>query len=62
MPNLNRIRNNFGPTDRIKEVGINAIELILEEDYIIMDLDPILYLTSYPIVRKKYYIYNKPGY
>jgi hypothetical protein len=51
-PNLNRIRNNFGLTDRIKEIGISAAELILEEDYIIADLDPIFYLISYPIVRR----------
>jgi hypothetical protein len=52
MPNFNRIRNNFRPTNYIKEIGISAIELILEEDYIIADLDLILYLTSYLIVRR----------
>jgi hypothetical protein len=52
IPNLSRIRNNFGPTDRIEEIGISTVELILEEDYIIADLDLVFYLTSYPIVRK----------
>jgi hypothetical protein len=52
MPNLNRIRNNFGPTDRIEEIGISAAELILEEDHVIADLDPVFYLTSYLIVRR----------
>jgi hypothetical protein len=52
IPNLSRIRNNFGPTDRTEEIGISTVELILEEDYIIADLDPVFYLTSYPIVRK----------
>jgi hypothetical protein len=51
-PNLSRIRNNFGPTDRIEKVGIGAVEPILEKDHIITDLDPILYLTSYPIIRR----------
>jgi hypothetical protein len=51
-PNLNRIRNNFRPTDYIKEVGIGAVELILEEDHIIADLDPVFYLISYLIVRR----------
>jgi hypothetical protein len=51
-PNLSRIRNNFGPTDYTKKISISAVELILEEDYIIMDLDPVFYLTSYPIVRR----------
>jgi hypothetical protein len=51
-PNLSRIKNNFRPTDRTKEIGISATKLILEEDYIIVDLDPVLYLTSYPIVRR----------
>ena len=51
-PNLNRIRNNFRPTDRIKEIGISAAELILEEDHIIADLDLVFYLISYPIVRR----------
>jgi hypothetical protein len=51
-PNLNRIRNNFRPTDRIKEIGISATELILEKDYIITDLDLIFYLISYLIVRR----------
>jgi hypothetical protein len=50
--NLSRIKNNFGLTDRIKEVGISAAELILEEDYVIADLDPVFYLISYPIVRR----------
>jgi hypothetical protein len=52
IPNLSRIRNNFGPTDRIKEISISAIELILEEDHVIADLDPVFYLISYLIVRK----------
>jgi hypothetical protein len=52
MPNLNRIRNNFGPTDRIEEIGISAAELILEEDHVIADLDPVFYLISYLIVRR----------
>jgi hypothetical protein len=51
-PNLSRIRNNFGPTDRIEKVGISAIELILEEDHVIADLDPVFYLISYLIVRR----------
>jgi hypothetical protein len=51
-PNFNRIRNNFGPTDRIEKISISTAELILEEDYIIADLDPIFYLISYPIVRR----------
>jgi hypothetical protein len=50
--NLSRIKNNFRPTDRIKEIGISAIKLILEKDYIIVDLDPVFYLTSYLIVRR----------
>jgi hypothetical protein len=52
IPNLNRIRNNFGPTDRIKEIGISTTKLILEKDYIIADLDPVFYLISYLIVRR----------
>jgi hypothetical protein len=52
MPNFNRIRNNFRPTDYIEEVGISAAKLILEEDYIIMDLDLVFYLISYLIVRR----------
>jgi hypothetical protein len=52
MPNLNRIRNNFGPTNRIKKKNISAVELILEEDHIIVDLDPVLHLISYLIVRR----------
>jgi hypothetical protein len=51
-PNLSRIRNNFRPTDRIKKISINTIEPILEKDYVIVDLDLILYLTSYLIVRR----------
>jgi hypothetical protein len=51
-PNLSRIRNNFGPTDRIEEISISAAKLILEKDYIITDLDPIFYLISYLIVRR----------
>jgi hypothetical protein len=51
-PNLNRIRNNFRPTDCIKKIGISVIELILEEDYIIVDLDPVFYLISYLIVKR----------
>jgi hypothetical protein len=51
-PNLSRIRNNFRPTDRTKKISINAVELILEEDHIIADLDPVFYLISYPIVRR----------
>jgi hypothetical protein len=51
-PNLSRIRNNFGPTDRIEKISISAAELILEEDHIIVDLDLIFYLISYPIVRR----------
>jgi hypothetical protein len=52
MPNPNRIRYNFGPTDCIKEINISITELILEKDYIIVDLDPVFYLTSYLIIRK----------
>jgi hypothetical protein len=52
IPNLSKIKNNFGPTDCIKEININTAELILEEDYIIADLDPVFYLTFYPIVRR----------
>jgi hypothetical protein len=51
-PNLSRIRNNFGPTDCIEKISIGAAELILEEDHVIADLDPVLYLISYPIVRR----------
>jgi hypothetical protein len=51
-PNLSRIRNNFGPTDRIKKKNISAVELILEEDHVIADLDPVFYLISYPIVKR----------
>jgi hypothetical protein len=51
-PNLNRIRNNFGPTNRIKEMGISVVELILEEDYVIVDLDLVFYLISYLIIRR----------
>jgi hypothetical protein len=52
IPNFSRIRNNFGPTDCIKEINISAVELILKKDYIIADLDPIFYLISYLIVRR----------
>jgi hypothetical protein len=52
IPNLSRIRNNFGPTDRTKEISISAIELILEEDHVIVDLNPIFHLISYLIVRR----------
>jgi hypothetical protein len=51
-PNLSRIRNNFRPTDRIKEIGISTAELILEKNHIIADLDPVFYLTFYLIVRR----------
>jgi hypothetical protein len=52
MPNLSKIRNNFGLTDRTKKIGISTAESILEEDHVITDLDPVLYLTSHLIVRK----------
>jgi hypothetical protein len=52
IPNLSRIRNNFGPTDRTEEINISAAELILEKDYIIIVLDPMFYIISHPIVRR----------
>jgi hypothetical protein len=52
IPNFSRIRNNFGPTDRIKEINISAAELIFEKDYIIIVLNPVLHLISYPIARR----------
>jgi hypothetical protein len=48
--NLNR--NNIRPTDRTEEIGISTAELILEKDYAIIVLDPVLHLISYLIVRK----------
>jgi hypothetical protein len=52
IPNLSRIRNNFGLTDRTEEINISAAELILEEDYIIIVLDPVFYIISYLIVKR----------
>jgi hypothetical protein len=40
------------PTDRTKKIDISTTELILGKNYIIIILDPIFYLTSYPIVRR----------
>jgi hypothetical protein len=51
-PNFSKIRNNFGPTDCIKKMGISIVELILEENHVIADLDPVFYLISYLIVRR----------
>jgi hypothetical protein len=51
-PNLSRIKNNFRPTDRIEKISIGAVESILKKDYVIADLDLILYLISYLIVRR----------
>jgi hypothetical protein len=51
-PNLNRIRNNFGPTDRTEEINISTAELILEKDYVIIVLDLMLYIISYLIIRR----------
>jgi hypothetical protein len=52
IPNLSKIRNNFRLTDRTKEIDISAAELILEEDHIIIVLDPVFYIISYLIVRR----------
>jgi hypothetical protein len=51
-PNLSRIKNNFGPTDRTKEINISAAKLIFEEDYIIIVLDLVFYLISYLIAKR----------
>jgi hypothetical protein len=48
--NLNR--NNIRPTDRTEKIDINITKLILEKDHIIIILDPIFHLISYPIVRR----------
>jgi hypothetical protein len=45
-------KNNIKPTDRIEEINISTAELILEKDYIIIILDPVLYLISYLIIRR----------